>query len=53
VFSGFRFPSEVISVVPTGHAFVQNLGRGHYDIATETPGRHRLRIAFDELALTI
>jgi len=32
---------------------VQNLRRGHYDIATDTPPRHRLRIAFDELALTI
>jgi IS6 family transposase len=36
-----------------GHAFVQNLRRGHYDIATETPIRHRLRIAFDDLALAI
>jgi len=36
-----------------GHAFVQNLRRGHYDIATETPTRHRLRVAFDELMLAI
>lgn len=36
-----------------GHAFVQNLRRGHYDTATHTPDRHRLRIAFDDLALTI
>jgi IS6 family transposase len=36
-----------------GHAFVQNLRRGHYDIATDTPSRHRLRIAFDDLALAI
>jgi hypothetical protein len=28
-----------------GHAFVQNLRRGHYDIATDTPDRHRLRVA--------
>jgi IS6 family transposase len=35
-----------------GHAFVQNLRRGHYDIA-DTPDRHRLHIAFDDLALTI
>ncbi len=35
------------------HAFVQNLRRRHYDIATETPGRYRLRIAFDDLALTM
>jgi hypothetical protein len=25
-----------------GHAFVQNLRRGHYEIAAETPRRHRL-----------
>ena len=36
-----------------GHAFVQNLGRGHYDIATDLPARHRLRAAFDELTLAI
>jgi hypothetical protein len=33
--------------------FVQNLGRGHDDIASETPSRHRLRILFDDLAFTI
>ncbi len=36
-----------------GHAFVQNLRRGHYDIATDVPDRHRLRIAFGDLAITI
>jgi IS6 family transposase len=36
-----------------GHAFVQNLRRGHYDIATAVSARHRLRIAFDDLAITI
>ncbi len=36
-----------------GHAFVQNLRCGHSDIATDVPGRHRLRIAFDDLAITI
>jgi IS6 family transposase len=40
-------------ILAVGHAFVQNLRRGHYDIATETPNCHRLRIAFDELTLTI
>jgi transposase-like protein len=40
-------------ILAAGHAFVQNLRRGHYDIATDTPNRHRLRIAFDGLALTI
>ena len=36
-----------------GHAFVQNLRRGHCDIATHAPSRHRLRIAFDDLAITL
>jgi IS6 family transposase len=40
-----------VRVLAVGHAFVQNPRRGHYDIATETPSRHRLRIAFDDLAL--
>ena len=40
-------------VLAAGHAFVQNLRRGHYDIATEIESRRRLRIAFDDLALTI
>ena len=40
-------------VLAAGHAFVQNLRRGHYDIATETPGRDRLRVVFHDLALTI
>jgi hypothetical protein len=34
-----------------GHAFVQNLRRGYYDIATDVPQRLRLRVAFDELTL--
>jgi IS6 family transposase len=29
-----------------GHAFVQNLRRGHYDIATDLPARDRLGAAF-------
>ena len=29
------------------------LRRGHYGIATDTPDRHRLRIAFDDLAVII
>jgi len=34
-----------------GHAFVQNLHRGHYDIATEVSSLHMLGLAFDDLAL--
>jgi transposase, IS6 family len=40
-------------ILAAGHAFVQNLRRGHYDIATDVPGHHRLRVAFDDLAKTI
>jgi transposase, IS6 family len=40
-------------ILAAGHAFVQNLRRGHYDIAPEVPSHHRLRVAFDDLALTI
>jgi hypothetical protein len=40
-------------ILAAGHAFVQNLRRGHYDVATEVPDHHRLRIAFDDLATTI
>jgi transposase-like protein len=34
-------------ILAAGHVFVQNLRCGHYEIATEVPSRHRLRIAFD------
>jgi len=40
-------------ILAAGHAFVQNLRRGHYDIATEVPEHHRLRKAFDDLVITI
>jgi len=37
-------------VVIAGHAFVQNIRRGHYELATEAPMTRRLAVAFDELA---
>jgi transposase-like protein len=40
-------------ILAAGHAFMQNLRRGHYDIATDTPGRCKLGVIFDELALAI
>jgi hypothetical protein len=36
-----------------GHTFMQNVRRGHCDIATDVPDRHRFRIAFHDPALTI
>jgi transposase-like protein len=40
-------------VVLVGHAFVQNLRRGHYELAAEEPVTRRLPVVFDELALAI
>ena len=40
-------------VISTGHAFVQNLRRGHYELGIDTDPRHRLAAAFTELALAI
>ena len=39
--------------VVAGHAFMQNLRRGHYELAVEDPATLRLAVAFDELALAI
>jgi transposase-like protein len=40
-------------VVIVGHAFVQNLRRGHYELAVEEPTNRRVAVAFDELVLAI
>jgi IS6 family transposase len=40
-------------VVIAGHDFVQNLRRGHYELAVEQPAARRVAVAFDELALAI
>ena len=40
-------------ILAAGHAFVQNLRRGHYELATDIPARHRIPAAFDELVTTI
>ena len=36
--------------IVTGHAFVQNLRRGHYELTADQPLHDRVRAAFDELA---
>jgi transposase, IS6 family len=38
------------STVAAGHAFVQNLRRGHYELGAEALARDRVRVAFGELA---
>ncbi len=37
----------------TSHAFIQNLRRGHYELATDATTRDRVAVAFPELALVI
>jgi hypothetical protein len=40
-------------VVIRGHAFMQNIRRGHYELAVEARRQLRTVAAFDELAATI
>ena len=40
-------------VVIAGHAFVQNVRRGHYELGVEVSANRRVAVAFDELALAI
>ena len=40
-------------VISSGHAFVQNFRRGHYELSVELDPQHRLPAAFAELALAI
>ena len=36
-------------IFAAGHAFVQNLRRGHYELTTDVPAHDRARSAFTEL----
>jgi IS6 family transposase len=36
-----------------GHAFIQNLRRGHYELAIDFDPTHRLPAAFTELVLAL
>jgi transposase-like protein len=42
-----------LRVLAAGHAFVQNLRHGHYEIATDEHPRRRLAVAFADLARAI
>jgi transposase-like protein len=37
-------------VICAGHAFVQNVRRGHYELSADEPANRRVAVAFDELA---
>jgi len=39
-----------VRVISIGHAFIQNVRRSHYELATNVAPRHRLATAFAELA---
>jgi len=41
------------SVVIQGHAFIQNLRRGHYELEVEARPGLTVAAAFDELALVV
>ena len=40
-------------IVIAGHALVQNVRRGHYELAVKAPVTRRVAVAFDELAMVI
>jgi IS6 family transposase len=40
-------------IVIAGRAFIQNVRRGHYELAVEAPANRRVAVAFDEFALAI
>ena len=46
-----RFRSA--AVIAAGHAFVQNLRRGHYELALDVPAHLRIATAFTELAAAV
>jgi IS6 family transposase len=39
-----------VRVISAGHAFVQNIRRGHHELGTEKPTTLRVATAFTELA---
>jgi transposase-like protein len=41
------------SVVIAGQALVQNVRRGHYELAVEAPTNRRVAVAFDDLAMAM
>jgi IS6 family transposase len=44
---------QTAQVVIAGHAFMQNLRRGHYEIGLDVPPASRLAAAFAQLARAI
>jgi hypothetical protein len=40
-------------VISAGHAFIQNLRRGHYELGSDADPKYRLPAVFTELSLAI
>jgi hypothetical protein len=40
-------------VITSGHAFIQNIRRGHYELGAEETVNLRVLAAFDELVMAI
>lgn len=40
-------------IITAGHAFIQNIRRGHYELGAEEPVNLRVPAAFDELVMAI
>jgi hypothetical protein len=49
---GLRTDRTAQTVI-TGHAFMQNLRRDHYELAVDAPPTTRVAVAFTELAQAI
>ena len=41
-----------LRTIAAGHAFVQNLRRGHYELTVDVPAHDRVLVAFTDLALS-
>jgi hypothetical protein len=41
------------TIIIAGHALVQNVRRGHYELTVEAPATQRLAVAVSQLALAI
>jgi transposase, IS6 family len=46
-------PDATVPIIIAGHAFVQNVRRGHDELALEAPANRRVAMAFGELAAAI
>jgi hypothetical protein len=49
---GLRIDRTAQTII-AGHAFIQNLRRGHYELAIDATATERVATAFTELALAI